>query len=101
MSDRSTRYRATWNGAVIAESDDVVLLEGNVYFPPEALVDEHFDAIQGPVPLPVEGHRPVLRHRRRRLRQPQRRLDLSPPHAPRSPHQAARFWQGVQVGAVR
>ena len=26
--------RATWNGAVLAESDRPVLLEGNVYFPP-------------------------------------------------------------------
>jgi len=27
--------RATWNGAVLAETDRPVLLEGNVYFPPE------------------------------------------------------------------
>jgi len=26
--------RATWNGAVLAETDRPVLLEGNVYFPP-------------------------------------------------------------------
>ncbi|MDQ2667323.1 MAG: DUF427 domain-containing protein [Gemmatimonadota bacterium] len=25
--------RATWNGAVIAESEDVVMVEGNSYFP--------------------------------------------------------------------
>ena len=25
--------KATWNGAVIAESDDVQIVEGNVYFP--------------------------------------------------------------------
>ena len=25
--------RATWNGAVIAESDDTVIVEGNHYFP--------------------------------------------------------------------
>ena len=25
--------RAAWNGATIAESDDVVVVEGNVYFP--------------------------------------------------------------------
>jgi uncharacterized protein (DUF427 family) len=28
---------ATWNGAVIAESDDIVTVEGNAYFPPEAV----------------------------------------------------------------
>jgi uncharacterized protein (DUF427 family) len=29
--------KATWNGAVIAESDDTVLVEGNHYFPEAAL----------------------------------------------------------------
>ncbi len=29
--------RATWNGAVIAESDRYEVVEGNVYFPPEAV----------------------------------------------------------------
>lgn len=29
--------RATWNGAVLAESDDTVVVEGNHYFPPDAV----------------------------------------------------------------
>ncbi len=29
--------KATWNGAVIAESDDTVVVEGNHYFPESAL----------------------------------------------------------------
>jgi len=29
--------RATWNGAVIAESGDVVVVEGNSYFPRDAV----------------------------------------------------------------
>jgi uncharacterized protein (DUF427 family) len=32
--------RAIWNGAVIAESDTVELVEGNVYFPPESVKRE-------------------------------------------------------------
>jgi uncharacterized protein (DUF427 family) len=28
---------ARWNGAVIARSDDTVIVEGNHYFPPEAV----------------------------------------------------------------
>ena len=32
------RYRATWNGAVVAESTDTVVIEGNNYFP---LADVH------------------------------------------------------------
>ena len=34
--------KATWNGAVVAESDTFEIVEGNVYFPPQALVREHF-----------------------------------------------------------
>jgi uncharacterized protein (DUF427 family) len=29
--------RATWNGAVLAESDKTILVEGNHYFPPDAI----------------------------------------------------------------
>jgi len=29
--------KATWNGVVIAESDDTVVVEGNHYFPPDTL----------------------------------------------------------------
>ena len=29
--------KASWNGAVLAESDRFEMVEGNVYFPPEAL----------------------------------------------------------------
>jgi uncharacterized protein (DUF427 family) len=34
--------RATWNGTVLAESDDTISLEGNDYFPTESLRPEHF-----------------------------------------------------------
>ena len=33
--------KATWNGAVLAESDRYEVVEGNVYFPPEALRRDH------------------------------------------------------------
>jgi uncharacterized protein (DUF427 family) len=33
--------RATWNGAVLAESDDVEIVEGNVYFPAGAVDRAH------------------------------------------------------------
>jgi uncharacterized protein (DUF427 family) len=34
--------RATWKGAVLAESDRFETVEGNVYFPPAAIKREHF-----------------------------------------------------------
>ena len=33
--------KAIWNGVVIAESEDVVVVEGNHYFPAEALNDKY------------------------------------------------------------
>ena len=33
--------RAIWNGAVLAESDHTVVVEGNHYFPPDAVDDAH------------------------------------------------------------
>lgn len=36
------RMRAIWNGAVLAQSDDTVVVEGNHYFPRESLAEEYF-----------------------------------------------------------
>jgi uncharacterized protein (DUF427 family) len=33
--------RATWKGTVLAESDRIEIVEGNVYFPPDAVKREH------------------------------------------------------------
>lgn len=34
--------QAIWNGAVLAESEDTVVVEGNHYFPSESLQQEYF-----------------------------------------------------------
>ena len=34
--------RATWNGALLAESDDTVVVEGNHYFPRASINEEYF-----------------------------------------------------------
>jgi uncharacterized protein (DUF427 family) len=34
--------KATWEGAVLAESDDIVVVEGNKYFPADAIRREYF-----------------------------------------------------------
>jgi uncharacterized protein (DUF427 family) len=34
--------KAIWNGRVLAESDDTLVVEGNHYFPREALNSEYF-----------------------------------------------------------
>ena len=35
---------ARWNGAIIAQSDDTVIVEGNHYFPPESVNEELLEA---------------------------------------------------------
>lgn len=34
--------KAVWNGAVLAESDQTIMVEGNHYFPPDAIHNEYF-----------------------------------------------------------
>jgi len=38
--------KATWNGAVLAESDDTVVVEGNQYFPADSIKTEYFQPSQ-------------------------------------------------------
>ncbi len=37
FSNPQTDMKATWNGTVLAESDDTVVVEGNHYFPADSL----------------------------------------------------------------
>lgn len=34
--------KAIWNGKVLAESDDTVVIEGNHYFPADSIKEEYF-----------------------------------------------------------
>ena len=34
--------KAVWNGVVLAESDETIMIEGNHYFPPDALNRAYF-----------------------------------------------------------
>ena len=47
--------RATWNGATIAESDDTVVIEGNHYFPREAIRQEYFQESDTHTTCPWKG----------------------------------------------
>ena len=35
--------KASWNGQILAESDDTVVVEGNHYFPPDTINQEFFE----------------------------------------------------------
>ena len=47
--------KAIWNGQVIAESDDTVVVEGNHYFPSSAVRDEFFSATEHTTYCPWKG----------------------------------------------
>lgn len=47
--------KAIWNGAVIAETDQHALVEGNVYFPPETVKREHLKPSETHTVCPWKG----------------------------------------------
>ena len=49
------QMKATWNGAVIAESDTTVEVEGNQYFPPDTIKQEYFQPSQTHTICPWKG----------------------------------------------
>ncbi len=47
--------KAIWNGKVIAESEHVIILEGNSYFPPETINGEFFRVNNSHTTCPWKG----------------------------------------------
>jgi uncharacterized protein (DUF427 family) len=47
--------RAEWNGAVLAQSDDIVTVEGNAYFPAQSLHREFFRPSETHTVCPWKG----------------------------------------------
>lgn len=46
---------ATWNGTVLAQSDRTEVVEGNQYFPPDALKQEYFKPSEYHTSCPWKG----------------------------------------------
>lgn len=47
--------QAIWNGTVLAESDDTVVVEGNHYFPPASVKREYFEQSTTHTTCPWKG----------------------------------------------
>lgn len=47
--------KAIWNNQTVAESHDTVVVEGNHYFPPQAIVAEHFEKSDTRTHCPWKG----------------------------------------------
>ena len=90
--------KAIWNDAVLAESDDTVVVEGNHYFPDAVAAARALPTERDPHDLLVEGRRELLRRLGRDGREQGRRLVL-PRAEGRRAAVAGRvaFWRGVRV----
>jgi len=47
--------QARWNGAVIADSDETLVVEGNHYFPPQSVNHEYLEATDHTTICPWKG----------------------------------------------
>ena len=47
--------KATWNGVVLAESNDTIVIEGNQYFPPNSINKEYFNESSNSSVCPWKG----------------------------------------------
>ncbi|MEM1144598.1 MAG: DUF427 domain-containing protein [Pseudomonadota bacterium] len=47
--------KATWNGEVIAESDETIVVESNHYFPRDSLVEDYFESSDTTTHCPWKG----------------------------------------------
>jgi len=47
--------KAVWNGVTLAESDRTIVVEGNHYFPPDAVNRAHFQASETHTICPWKG----------------------------------------------
>ena len=47
--------KAIWNGAVLAESNNCELLEGNQYFPPDSINKEYFTSTESHTSCALKG----------------------------------------------
>lgn len=47
--------QAIWNGKILAESDDTIVVEGNAYFPADSIKKEYFEESKTHTHCPWKG----------------------------------------------
>ena len=92
--------RAIWNGVVVAESDRYETVEGNIYFPPDAVKTEYFEDSDTTSVCPWKG----TAHYYNLVVDGQRNADAawyypSAKEAARNITGHVAFWRGVTVEA--
>ncbi|WP_416409330.1 DUF427 domain-containing protein [Agrobacterium rosae] len=91
--------KATWNGAIIAESDDTVIVEGNHYFPIGSVKNEYLRSSQTKSSCPWKGQASYYTLEVNG----QKNADAAwfyaePKPAANEIKDRVAFWKGVQVG---
>lgn len=92
--------RAVWKGAVLAESDDTVVVEGNHYFPPGSVRSEHLRESSHTSTCPWKGtasYRTIEVDGHRNPNAAWTYPDPSP--AARRIRGRVAFWRGVEIEA--
>ncbi len=90
--------KAIWNGAVLAESDDTVVVEGNHYFPPESLRMDYFKTSSHTSVCPWKGTASYYTLEVAGQRNPDAAWTyLEPKDAASTIRGRVAFWRGVQV----
>ena len=92
--------KAIWNGKVVAESDDTVVVESNHYFPRESLVAEYFSASDKSTHCPCKGDASYLSLSVEGKSNPDAAWFYAKPKE-KAQEIAGRvaFWRGVEVSA--
>jgi uncharacterized protein (DUF427 family) len=90
--------RAIWNGAVLAQSEDTVVVEGNHYFPPAALNPRYFERSGTHTTCPWKGvasyYNVVVDGR---LNEDAAWYYPDPKEAARHIKDRVAFWKGVEI----
>ena len=90
--------KAIWNGAVLAESNDTVLVEGNHYFPAESLSQEYFVLSGTHTTCPWKGEASYYTVQVGDQQNPDAAWFYpAPKDAARQIRGRVAFWKGVQV----
>ncbi len=91
--------KAIWNGVVVAESDDIVLVEGNAYFPASSLRAEYLQPSNHHTFCPWKGeasYQSLLVNGE--LNRDAVWFYPDPKPEAESVRDRVAFWRGVQVG---
>ena len=91
--------KAVWESTVLAESDDIVVVEGNKYFPPEAIHWEYFKQNGQTTTCPWKGTANYYDIEVNGKKNPAAAWYYAEPKPAASQIRGhVAFWKGVQVG---